>query len=190
MNLKHLGDAFDHWKGSVMRRIGSRSLRVLPMFTDKKEWTPRQLSTYAKLLHRKPGDILKQKETFSRKAGKRYFENLGIQDLFLDPDTGIGPEKSATVKHVKPSEVACLLSKVPKRVLLIYQHKWQRKSMKDTLKRVLSIEGVRKFHGFAYNADQVAMVFISRDQERIAKASKRLRSWLGPIALTRLFNDQ
>jgi len=43
MKLAHLGDALDHWKGSVIELIGGKNLRVVPMFTDSNPWTGEQI---------------------------------------------------------------------------------------------------------------------------------------------------
>jgi len=187
MNLKHLGDAFDHWKGSVIELIGGKTLRVLPMFTDQKKWKPRQLSTYARLLHRKPGDILKQKVTFSRKSRAGYFGNLGNEDLFLDPDTGILPDQNATKRHVKPSEIATLLEESGSRMLLIYQHSSHEKDgFSEKLKLLRRSDGLDSCFMFAYDAGTVSMVILSRSKNRVKKASKRIRSWLGPVGPARI----
>jgi len=194
MNLKHLGDAFDHWKGSVIELVGEMNLRVVnnlqvvPMFTDQEPWPwgPENLATYAKLLRRQVNDILKRNDPFSNSRNDReaYFKNLGQNDLFLDPDTGIAGNQNAMKEHVKASEVACLLSASPRRMLLVYQHKGQREKMRKTHQRVL--EGLREFHAFTYDSGQVGMVFISRDQKRLAEALARIQVWLGPVAETRI----
>jgi len=194
MDLKHLGDALDHWKGSLIELLGEknlgvvRNLQLVPMLTDQKPWTQQNLETYAKLLRRETNNIFRKDEPFShsKNAPDSYLRNLGENDLFFDRDTGIAPDQNATIKHVKPSEVAWILGEAPTRMRMIYQHKWQRNKMTDTPKRVLLIEGLREFHGFAYNADAVAMVLIPCDQVRVAKASQRIRDWLGPIASGRI----
>jgi hypothetical protein len=148
------------------------------------------MGTYAKLLRRQVDDILRKNDPFSNSSNERdrYFKNLGKDDLFLDPDTGIAPNKNATKKHIKACEVACLLNAAPNRMLMVYQSKWQRKSMAGTLERVLSIEGLREFHRFAYDAGQVGMVFISRDRKRIGKALESFQSWFGPGVSTRIIH--
>ena len=39
MKLAHLGDALDHWKGSLIELIGERRVRAVPMLTDRDDWT-------------------------------------------------------------------------------------------------------------------------------------------------------
>jgi hypothetical protein len=47
MNLTHLGDALDHWKGSLLKRFLSENLlqdfRVDAMLSDRADWTERDL---------------------------------------------------------------------------------------------------------------------------------------------------
>jgi hypothetical protein len=128
MNRAHLGDALDHWKGSVIEVISDKKLQVVPMLTDRDQWTQEDFETYARLLHRKPEDVLKNGEgdLFSSRTRHRYFRDLvnmtGEHDLFLDPDTGIAPDEKAQKQHVRPSEIAGLISQSRSRILLIYQH--------------------------------------------------------------------
>jgi len=178
MNLKHLGDAFDHWKCSVLKLIHSRNLRVVPMFTDDKQWTRKQLHMYAKLLGVNREDVLQTETRFSNRSRGTYFDIPGPNDVFLDPDIGIGTSKKPKKEHVTSQDVAVLLSNSRSRMLMIYQSKWLGRDMAYTLERVLSIEGLRQFHHFGYGAGQVGMVFISHDQKRIARALERIRHWV------------
>ena len=112
MNRAHLGDALDHWKGSVIELIGDKKLQVVPLLTDPDRWTQENLETYARLLRRKPEDVLKsgKGDLFSSSTRHRYFCDLGEHDLFLDSDTGIAPDEKAQKQHVRPSEIAGLIS--------------------------------------------------------------------------------
>lgn len=52
MNLKHLGDALDFWKGGLIGRLEGvlNDGHILPMFTDAPNaWTPDRLLLYAHL---------------------------------------------------------------------------------------------------------------------------------------------
>jgi hypothetical protein len=73
-------------------------------------------------------------------------------------------------------------------MLMIYQQRFVMVKMRETIERVLSIKGLGEFHRFGFDAGQVGMVFISRDQKRIAVATKCLRSWLGPVASARIIH--
>jgi hypothetical protein len=186
MNLKHLGDALDHWKGSVMDLVDDNNLRVLPMLTDQHRWTKNHFDVYAKLLRRKTNDILKKNVLFPCQTRSDYFTGLPEYDLFIDPDTGIASDKNRKKEHISAAEIASLLPRSSSRLLMIYQNRFVMKEMKETLKRVLAFEGLTEFHLFAYAAGAVGMVFISRSPKRIAEALTRLRSFLGPVASARI----
>jgi len=187
MNLDHLGDALDHWKGSLIELIGGKKLRVVPMFTGDKPWTEQQIEAYARLLHMRPEDVLKRGCCFSGKTRTSYFCDLGDHDLFLDPDTGVAPDdKNAKKEHIHTSEIADLLSAAPSRMLLIYQHASRDKDgLRKKLTSLHSTEGLQGCDIFAYDSGSVSMLVISRDHERAHGALACLKCWLGPIAATR-----
>jgi hypothetical protein len=138
-------------------------------------------------LHLKPEDVLKKDTLFSSKTRHRYFCDLGEHDLFLDPDTGIAPDKKANKRHVRPSEIVCLLSGSTSRMLLIYQHASRKKGgLREKLDLLRSTEGLRACDIFAYDSGAVGMVVISRNRERSHRALARLKCWLGPLASARI----
>ena len=187
MKLAHLGDALDHWEGSLIDLIGGKNVRVVPMLTDHDGWTEEQIEAYARLLHLKPEDILKRDIPFSSETRHGYFCDLGEHDLFLDPDTGIAPDKKAKKEHVRFSEIAGLLSASPSRMLLIYQHASRNNDgLRKKLNLLRSTKGLRGCNIFAYDSGSVSMVVISQDRERAQEALARLKLWLGSIASTRV----
>ena len=189
MNLAHLGDALDHWKGSLLTVIGSKGLRVVPMLTDRARWTEQHFETYARLLKCSPENVLKKanSDLFSSVTRQSYFCNLGRNDLFLDPDTGIASDKKAKKEHVSPSEIAALLSESRSRMILIYQHASREKDgPRKKLDLLREAQGLTECGIFAYDSGAVSMVVISRNRERTDKALARLKSWLGPVASTRI----
>ena len=191
MKLAHLGDALDHWKGALIELLGDNRLRVVPMLTDRDRWTQQHFETYARLLHRKPVDILKKgkEDLFSSRTRHDYFCDLGEDDLFLDPDTGIASDEKAKKEHVSPSEIAGLLSEPRSRMLLIYQHASRRKDgLREKLELLRSTQCLRGCHIFAYDSGAVSMVVISQNRERSDEALARLKCWLGPVASTRIIN--
>lgn len=164
MNLSHLGDALDHWKGSLIEVIGDKSLQVVPMITDRDRWTQENFGTYARLLHRNPEDILKKEkdDLFSNRTRHGYFCNLDEGDLFLDPDTGIARDEKVEKKHISFSEIAVLLSKSKSRMLLVYQHASRNKDgVREKLQLLRKAEGLSACHMFAYDSGAVSMVMIS-----------------------------
>jgi len=185
MNLKHLGDALDHWKGSVISLFAGPELRIVPMLTDADSWTAGHFRVYARLLGRKTKDILKRGVPFSNITRHKYFSNLGERDLFLDPDTGVKNKPSE--KHITPADIARLLPPSCSRMLLVYQHASRKKDgVKAKLQWLRSLEGFERLHVIAYDAGPVSMIFISRHRGRSDKVWTRLRSSLGPIASARL----
>jgi len=186
MRLQHLGDALDHWKGSLIELIGGKNVHVVPMFTDDKPWTEEQIDAYARLLRIRPEDVLKKDGCFSGKTRTSYFCDLGEHDLFLDPDTGIAPnDKKANEKHVRSSEIAGLLSAGPSRMLLIYQHVSR---SKNGLKKKLNLlsKYLQGCGMFAYDSGSVSMVVIGRERDRVQHAMVRLKCWLGPTVSMRI----
>jgi len=188
MNLAHLGDALDHWKGSLIELIGGKDMRVVPMFTDDNPWAEQQIEVYARLLHLNPGDVLKKDLRFCASTRHDYFHDLGEHDLFLDPDTGVAPDDNgATEKHVLASEIAGLVAVAPSRLLLIYQHASRDKEgLPKKLKSLHSTKGLNTCDIFAYDSGAVSVVVISQNRERAQGALARLQCWLGPIAATRI----
>jgi len=136
MNLDHLGDALDHWKGSMIRFLRSRDsfkdLHVLPMITDpdpKRSWGKEGFGLYARLLDVSVEDILKPDIQFLPNEQRKEYFSLDSQcDLFIDPDTGIGNERpkkheeGQRENYILPSEIASLIPNGSNRLLLIYQH--------------------------------------------------------------------
>jgi len=177
MNLNHLGDAFDFWKGGILEPLNCNlnNLHVLPMFTDENvpcTWTEDHLQHYAQLLRIHDIErILKKEVPFNRTGRGDYFQDVnGELDLFIDPDIGIEPQSGGDVKHIKLEELAMLLRKNPQRVLLVYQHSNPKKDwLEDVLVRVRDSRPLNGCECFAYQAGRVAMIFISsRANERLS----------------------
>lgn len=187
MNLSHLGDALDYWKGSVIEMMRDGKLQVVPMFTDLAEWAQEDIETYARLLHVEPDDILKRgkDDLFSNATRDNYFRNLGEHDLFLDPDTGIALSRKAA-RYVVPSEIIGLLPESRSRVLLIYQHASRKANgVKEKLKSLRDTECLEGCVSFAYDCGAVSMVVISRSRKRTGKILAQLK-WLSPVASRRI----
>src|SRR5437667_398781 len=62
MNLRYLGDALDHWKGSLFERLQRakllRAFAVDAMATDAEDWQAADLALFADLLRLQPSQIL------------------------------------------------------------------------------------------------------------------------------------
>ena len=101
MNRKYLGDALDHWKGSVFeslqQRNALRDFAVDTMATDMNDWQSEDINVFARLLRISASQIIRH--TVTLKTREKYFAEIEHSgDLFLDPDTGIqtGPVKNPT----------------------------------------------------------------------------------------------
>ena len=176
MNLKHLGDALDYWKGGIIGRLQANlsDIHVLPMFTDAPgTWTSNRLKLYADLVGVDVSNILQQQTPFSSASRKTYFGNLGISDdidLLVDPDTGIEPNSRNDETHIRLLELGLLLPRGCSRLVLVYQHSPRRKINNwcdDSIQRVVNNSYTEGSLIFAYLAGNVAMLFMSRNYQRL-----------------------
>lgn len=126
MNLRYLGDAFDHWKGSLFECLaGSGVLRAFvtdPMASDLYEWTEADYSVYARLLRIDVSLIIRHHVTLNDRPG--YFREIAHNgDLFLDPDTGVATGRVQNRhQYLYPREIRMLLDGSNDRLLMVYQH--------------------------------------------------------------------
>jgi hypothetical protein len=153
------------------------------MFTDK--WKPEYVTLYARLLRVRTRRVLRAHICFSRETRGSYFSLSGRDDLFLDPDTGIGRDGNPRDEHVAPKEIGSLLQSWPSRVLLVYQNRFREKGdkyVRTKLRDLSQVEELRGCCAFAYYAGSVSMIFISRDTHRLDVIRQRLAQWLSPIA--------
>lgn len=191
MNIRHLGDAHDHWKGSLIGMLEPvlREIHVLPMFTDDSPeavWTDERLNLYARLLRVPATRVLHRQLRFTHQTRADYFqkaEELNPRfDLFADPDTGIATGRKGSPKHVALQEMARLLPPSSSRLLLVYQHSSRATDyIKDCLKKLSSAAALRGCHFFAYWAGNVSMVFASRDKSRVSEVRHYLYTAFPPL---------
>jgi len=190
MNLEYLGDAFDHWKGSLISILRPRlicPLTVVPMATDAGNWTPEDWQAYRRLLHLGRADIICELPFAAMRDG--YFEGVSRdRDIFLDPDTGIATG-NARRKHVEIQELNGLLNGSKNRLLMIYQHS----ARNNFHLRLVDIAGhvqenIQGSHFAVYECRQVAMFFISLDRKRIRDIGKALRAYLIGTANWRIWD--
>src|SRR5438128_1634004 len=126
MNLTYLGDALDHWKGSLFEYLQAESVlrdfAVDPMATDRDQWKEADFSLFARLLRIHRHQIISHEAPLLARA--RYFsEIVPCGDVFLDPDTGIATSGSSQIeKYVRPTELATLLRSDRRRIVAVYQH--------------------------------------------------------------------
>jgi len=191
LNLKYLGDALDHWKGSLFEYLANagvlRQFAVDPMASDLLEWTEADYALFARLLRVNETQIIRhQISLFDR---PRYFaEIIHKGDLFLDPDTGIATgHVNQEEQYIWPREVGFLLGEPADRLLGIYQHvRAQRVSARadDCLDKLK--EEIGGFGWCSYESGTVAMIFLSRRVDRTNKVVDALRGLLGSHAERRI----
>ena len=190
MNLKYLGDALDHWKGSLFEYLAKegvlREFAVDPMASDLLPWTEVDYSLFARLLRIDKFRIIRHHVTLRDRP--RYFAEIThTGDLFLDPDTGIATGR-VTKRHISPLEVASLLEKPKDRLLVIYQHNARGMKMSARVDECLA-RLMRETDGFgwcSYESGTVAMLFLSQKADRASEVEAAFKTYLGRHAAQRV----
>ena len=190
MNLKYLGDALDHWKGSLLEHLQEsgalRGFAVDPMASDLPLWTADDFALLARLLHVSRAQIVQHQ--FGLKERVQYFREIEHKDdLFLDPDTGIatGRVKDPT-QYITPGEVAQLLMVDAERLVVVYQHV----RAQAVARRVDTVLAVLKrdllFSWCSYESGTVAMLFLSQKGDRTKSVASCFRDLLGRHSVGRI----
>ena len=145
MNLRFLGDALDHWEGSVFEGLQSSNVLedfcVDAMASDIDNWRPEDGSLYAKLLRLRKSQIVKHKVTLDSNR-KVYFNEIPpYGDLFLDPDTGIKPRSRGDIRqYLKHEELFFLMNHERRRIVAVYQHESCNLAMRPRVKMFYVID--------------------------------------------------
>jgi len=192
VNLKFLGDAMDHWKGSLfesLQRAGVlHRLAVDPMASDSAMWTQDDFTLYAQLLHVKLSQLVPHDADLGADRHRYFNEISHTGDLFLDPDTGIATgHVKEQVKYITPSEIRDLLHMTRDRLLIAYQHV----RAQPSAKRVNSVLQVLRqhagpLHWCSYESSTVAMIFVAQQGTRTAAITEHFRCILGLHAENRV----
>ena len=185
MNLRFLGDALDHWKGSLIGSLQDagilRSLFLDPMASDATSWRPEDVEVYARLLRVDRSQIVEHRVNLNERDA--YFHEIpSTDDLFLDPDTGIatGAVREPT-RYVTPPEVWRLFQVSENRLLLVYQHVRAQK-VSDRVDKVLAAlwhHSGGQCGWCSYESAGVAMLFLARQPERTAALVAHFHQLLG-----------
>ncbi len=185
MNLKFLGDAIDHWKGSLfesLQRAGVlHRLAVDPMVSDSTDWSRDDFALYARLLRVELSQLVPHDADLGADRNRYFNEISHTGDLFLDPDTGIATgHVDEQEKYITPSEIKGLLRMTSDRLLMVYQHVRAQTSAKrvDSVLHVVR-QHAGPFHWCSYESSTVAMIFIARQGIRSAAVTKHFRGVLG-----------
>lgn len=190
MKLEYLGDAFDHWKGSLIGQLREkrlvRNLLVVPMINDPDPWKSEDFDTYAELLHVERASVLELH--FRRMARRSYFDTIDPKrDLFLDPDTGIQTgQQSPVAKYVKPEEIRRLLAAGRARLLMVYQHGARGQTIKERIRSVMQTPKIDDLCWCSYESNASAILFLSRDCGRIDRIARHFRKILHGCARNRV----
>ena len=190
MKKQFLGDVFDHWKGCLIELLLQErlilDLAIEPMITDVNPWSEGDLKTYKKLLKVSSNTLICHHNQIFEGPRRDYFNRIQHSgDIFFDPDTGIATG-SAKRKHIKITEIDDLLNS--NRLFLVYQHSAhgsfhiRLQLIGNQLKK--SIQNVCLC---VYECGQVAMFFISLDEERLSKIQESLRTFLSGTAASRIW---
>ena len=185
MNLRYLGDALDHWKGSLLARLQEARLLTLlaadAMASDEPDWTPPDRQLFATLLRITPEQIIRHHTHLATDRATYFREITHSTDLFLDPDTGIatGRVKNAS-QYLRAAELHALLGAYTSRVVSVYQH-IRAATTRSRLTAIMSVlsEGRHPFCCCSYESSTVAMLFFSRDAARVEAIHQHFAQLLG-----------
>ena len=186
MNLAYLGDALDHWKGSLFEFLEGegflRDFAVDPMASDGALWTPHDHELFARLLRVTDAQILRHGQALA--ARTEYFAEIEhTGDLFVDPDTGIDTGGcSPADKYVTPQDLVELLQRSHKRVVAVYQHVRAQKTSDRVgacLRALARAVDPKDFAWCSYESGTVAMLFLSLDLSRTTSIAESFGRLLG-----------
>lgn len=194
LNLKYLGDALDHWKGSLFESLlHGRLLNgfcVDAMASDTDQWQIDDWSLLARLLRIQPAQIVRHTTSIVQDRRAYFAEIDSNRDLFLDPDTGLatgkvkGKNKS---QYLMPDELLRLVDADESRVIAVYQHIRAEKTRARLEKVVTSIRSHSSdFDCASYESGTVAMLFFSRNPSRVKAIADHFRAMLGRHAPGRI----
>jgi hypothetical protein len=182
LNLDFLGDAFDHWKGSLIEFLQEaqalRNFAVDPMASDLGLWKSEDFVILARLLRVDATQIIRHRETLQERT--KYFDEISHRgDLFLDPDTGVATGRVKGT-HISPFEIGHLLDSATNRLLVVYQHvRAQRVSIRVDAVLIALQKEIGFFSWTSYESGTVAMLFLSRMPERTEQIAAHFKSMLG-----------
>jgi hypothetical protein len=199
----------DSYKADVLNAAfpdkdkAGRKLYVIPMMTDVK-WNKADWKLYARIIlgTSRVGRVRHRSLRFTGTNRTTYFKNgAGVPewprpkyDYFLDPDTGVEtPAGTAGSKHVKFAEIENLLPARSKRVVAVYQHKYNISGRKPLSDIQYVLDAKRRLHKnirgvkcLGVWGGSVAIIFVTRDRNRLERIRRRLHGLLGSRAKKRI----
>ena len=191
MNLEHLGDALDHWKGAIFSQLRNndwfRDFAVDPMITNQTPWDDADTGVYRKLLDLEDNEpVLHANALFSHQTRQQYFKELiHGGDMFLDPDTGIATAPT-DAQHVTVDEIHSLFrgDYMEDRTILVFQHAGHdpfAARIEQLAGRVIAPENNldRDLYCCSYECGRVAMLFLSVNRDRLMSVPKIFSGFIG-----------
>ena len=183
MRLQWMGDALDHWKGSVLELLQRRSVLtdfcIDPMATDIEDWLESDYATYADLLRVDVGRVVRHEKPLGNR-GAYFAEIPPVQDVFLDPDTGVATGRvKRREQYVRGEDIWRLLFNGKNRMVAIYQHIRAIPAAKRVDQVVSHVDGPQLLTWCSYESGTVAMVFFSLAAHRIKSVEQAFVQKLG-----------
>ncbi len=192
VNLAFLGDAFDHWKGSLFESLHGagiiRGFSVDPMTTDSGQWEQEDVALYARLLRIQRSQLIQHTVSLADDREVYFAEIRHSGDLFLDPDTGVATSAvRKPERYVTPAEIGQLLNAQSGRLVIVYQHV-RAQHVAARVDSVLNTIGkeVGAISWSSYESGTVAILFVSRESGRTTEVAGHFRSLLGRHANNRI----
>jgi hypothetical protein len=183
LNLKYLGDALDHWKGSLFESLQREKLvddfAVDPMASDLSSWRDEDFQLLARLLRVHRHQVIHHETSLSDR--QRYFDEIKhMRDIFLDPDTGVATGHVTRHEHyVLPNELARLLDH-DGRMVLVYQHVRATKVRARVDAVLLALATATGNVGWcSYESGTVALLCLSKAAERTSLVAAHFGTMLG-----------
>ena len=194
MKLDYIGDALDHWKGSILEDLQKanllRYLTVDAMASDAESWVDDDWVLYARMLRICKQQIMSHQNHLSNEHSVYIEEIIHKGDLFLDPNTGIATcpvKKTSRPDYLLMSDLRKLLRHDDSRVIAVYQHV-RGQQTRCRLNRIVSdlqeLDG--SFVCGSYESSVVAMMFLSRNVQRVEFITNHFRALLGRHADNRV----
>lgn len=191
MNLSYIGDALDHWKGSLFEFLQHEKLlhdfAVDPMASDLASWQEPDYALFATLLRVRRDQVLEHRVN-PRDRSRYLFEIKHQGDIFLDPDTGIATGRVARPEqYVQLRDLWSLLPNGFNRLVIVYQHVRAKKCalrVDEVIDRVCTSSVGPSWCSYEFGT--VAMLFFSLAPHRTGDIAAAFRRKLGRHASGRI----
>lgn len=192
MNLRYLGDALDHWKGSVFEMLQGagllKGLQVDAMASDKERWEAADTELYARLLRVGPTKLVQHSRCLLEDRGQYFKELPANGDIFLDPDTGIQTGAVRNPEHyLLPKELYETMKQNKERLVVVYQHVRAQQTRQRVENVLTFLRHQQVAHSCtSYESGTVALLFFGTEFRRVKKIRDHFAQFLGTHAITRI----